>query len=97
MPNQRNKNVHRYRAMVKFGRDIKNGDKFTQRELQYYMNNYIGVSGRRHKQTTVSKIQLTSLLRMHPNFRYWPAERKTATGEWSYIETEDEIIRGVIK
>jgi hypothetical protein len=88
MPNQRNKNVHRYKAMVKYGREVMNGEKFRQAHLMDYMNNYIGVSGRRHKQTTVSKIQLTSLLRMHPNFRYWPSTYKT--GEWSYIELEEE-------
>lgn len=93
MPNQRNKNVHRYKAMVKFGREVKQGSRFRQAELADYMNNYIGVSGRRHKQTTVTQIQLTSLLRMHPNFRYWPAAGSIAgkrTGKWSFMELEEE-------
>jgi len=82
----RNKNVHRYKAMIKFGKE-QGGERFRQASLQHYMNNYIGVNGRRHKQTTVSQIQLTSLLRMHPNFRYWPSGKNT--GEWSYIDEEE--------
>tara|TARA_R100001015_G_C4617914_1_gene174302 strand:+ start:270 stop:536 length:267 start_codon:yes stop_codon:yes gene_type:complete len=83
----RNKNYHRYKAMVKFGKETE-GERFMLAQLADYMNNYIGTNGRIHKQTTVSQIQLTSLLRMHPNFRYWPTSGRT--GEWSYFEDEEE-------
>lgn len=85
---QRNKNVHRHAAMKKFSKRLKPGELFNQRTLRYYMNNYIGVNGRRHKQTTVTRIELTSLLRTHPSSMYQPAMNNT--GWWIYIGDEEE-------
>tara|TARA_R100000008_G_C3579829_1_gene167711 strand:+ start:1066 stop:1341 length:276 start_codon:yes stop_codon:yes gene_type:complete len=85
---------HKYKknAMVKFGKS-KGRELFYQSEMMHYMNTFVGVSGRISQQASTTVIQLTSLLRIHPDFRYHPARRETQTGKWQYIgqlEEEEE-------
>jgi len=84
------KHVYKKRAMVKFGKS-KGRELFYQSEMMQYMNTYIGVSGRISRQTATTPVQLTSLLRINPDFRFYPnAGRKSATGKWQYIGELDE-------
>ena len=83
------KHVYKKRAMVKFGKS-KGRELFYQSDMMQYMNTYIGVSGRISRQTATTPVQLTSLLRIHPDFRFHPANRPTQTGKWQYIGQLDE-------
>lgn len=83
------KHKYKKKAMVKFGKS-RNRELFYQAELMHYMNTYIGVSGRISQQAATTVVQLTSLLRMHPDFRYHPADRQTQTGQWQYVGQLDE-------
>lgn len=73
------KHTYKKRAMVKFGKK-KGRESFPQKELHDYMNTYVGVSGQISRQVAVTRIQLTNLLRLHPDFIYLPAKE-----EWYYI------------
>lgn len=53
--------------------------------MRYYLNNFIGVNGKIHKQTGTTAVQLTSLIRIHPDFRFYPSQEK-----WQYIGQLDE-------
>ena len=75
--------------MVKFGK-MKKREPFYLSEMRHYMNNYIGVSGRISQQAATTAIQLTSLIRIHPDFKFHPAHRQTKTGKWQYIGKLDE-------
>ena len=86
------KHVYKKRAMKKFGKS-KGRELFYLAEMRHYMNNYIGVSGRISQQASTTAIQLTSLIRIHHDFKFHPAQRKTQTGKWQYIgklEEEEE-------
>tara|TARA_R100000458_G_C8082192_1_gene116497 strand:+ start:264 stop:539 length:276 start_codon:yes stop_codon:yes gene_type:complete len=83
------KHVYKKRAMVKFGKS-KGRELFYQSEMMQYMNTYIGVSGRISRQAATTPVQLTSLLRINPDFRFHPANRPTQTGKWQYIGQLDE-------
>jgi hypothetical protein len=84
------KHTYKKNAMVKFGKS-KGREQFFQSEMMQYMNNYVGVSGRRSQHAGTTAIQLTSLLRIHPDFRFYPnAGRTSATGKWQYIGQLDE-------
>ena len=83
------KHTYKKRAMAKFGKS-KGRELFYQRELMGYMNTYVGVSGRVSQQASTTKVQLTSLLRIHPDFRYYPSSGQTSTGQWQYIGELDE-------
>ena len=69
--------------MVKFGK-TKKREPFYLSEMRHYMNTYVGVSGRISQQASTTAIQLTSLIRIHPDFRFHPSETKQ-TGQWQYI------------
>jgi len=73
------KHTYKKRAMVKFGKE-RGRESFTQKELHNYMNTYVGVSGQISRQVATTKVQLTNLLRLHPDFLYLPAKE-----EWRYI------------
>jgi len=73
------KHTYKKRAMEKFGKK-KGRESFPQRELLDYMNTYVGVSGRISQHAGTTKVQLTNLLRLHPEFVYLPAKE-----EWYYI------------
>ena len=64
-----NKHVYKKRAMVKFGK-MKGRDLFEFQEILYYLNNYIGVNGKLNKQTGTTPPQLSSLIKIHPDFKY---------------------------
>jgi len=78
------KHVYRKRAMIQFGKE-RERKLFSLNELRHYMNNYIGVSGKIHRSTGTTAVQLTSLIRIHPDFRYYPSQEK-----WQYIGQLDE-------
>lgn len=84
------KHTYKKNAMVKFGKS-KGREQFFQSEMRQYMNNYVGVSGRRSQHAGTTAIQLTSLLGIHPDFRFYPNSGRTrATGKWQYIGQLDE-------
>ena len=76
--------VYRKRAMIQFGKE-KGRKLFNLKEMRYYLNNFIGVNGKIHKQTGTTAVQLTSLIRIHPDFRFYPSQEK-----WQYIGQLDE-------
>ena len=78
------KHVYRKRAMIKFGKE-RGRQLFSLNEMRHYLNNYIGVNGKIHKQTGTTAVQLTSLIRIHPDFRYYPSQEK-----WQYTGQLDE-------
>tara|TARA_R100001463_G_scaffold128611_1_gene187130 strand:+ start:1054 stop:1311 length:258 start_codon:yes stop_codon:yes gene_type:complete len=78
------KHTYKKRAMVKFGKK-RGREYFTQKKLHDYMNTYVGVSGQISRQVATTKVQLTNLLRSHPDFLYLPAKE-----EWQYIGKLDE-------
>jgi len=82
------KHTYKKRAMVKFGK-TKKREPFYLSEMRHYMNNYIGVSGRISRQAATTAIQLTSLIRIHPDFRFHPSVTEQ-TGQWQYIGQLDE-------
>ena len=83
------KHVYKKRAMVRFGKS--QGRKlFYQAEMMHYMNNYIGVSGRISRQAGTSVVQLTSLLRIHYDFKFYPTHDSNKVGQWQYIGKLDE-------
>ena len=84
------KHTYKKNAMVKFGK-TKKRKRFYLSEMRHYMNNYVGVSGRVSQHAGTTAIQLTSLIRIHPDFRFHPnSGRKSATGQWQYIGKLDE-------
>ena len=79
------KHTYKINAMVKFGK-MKKRTLFSLAEMRHYMNNYVGVSGRVSQHAGTTAIQLTSLIRIHPDFVFYPnAGRKSAVGLWQYI------------
>jgi len=78
------KHVYKKRAMVKFGK-MKGRELFEFQEILYYLNNYIGVNGKPNKQTGTTPPQLSSLIKIHPDFKYHPDESK-----WEYIGPLDD-------
>ncbi len=75
------KHTYKKRAMVRFGKE-KGRESFLQRELHNYMNTYVGVSGQISRQVATTRVQLSNLLRTHPDFIYLPAIE-----EWQYVGT----------
>jgi len=82
------KHIYKRRAMTKFGQEKGVGTPFRLTELLEYMRVFKGVNGKIHKSVPTTHIQLTSLLRIHPNFRFLPSDGNR--GKWIYMEDEEE-------
>ena len=82
------KHIYKRRAMVQFGKEKGIGVPFRLTELLEYMRVFKGVNGKIHKSVPTTHIQLTSLLRIHPNFGFLPSMGNR--GRWIYIEDEEE-------
>jgi len=82
------KHIYKRRAMTKFGKEKGVGEPFRLAELLEYMRTFKGVNGKIHKSVPTTHIQLTSLLRIHPNFGFLPSFGNT--GRWYYKEDEEE-------
>jgi hypothetical protein len=82
------KHAYKRKAMVKFGMMKGIGEPFRLTELLEYMRTFKGVNGKIHRSVPTTHIQLTSLLRIHPNFGFLPSFGNT--GRWYYKEGEEE-------
>ena len=88
-PFGKKKHIYRRRAMVEFG-ESKGRELFYLSEMMDFLNNYVGASGQRHKNTGTHTAQLITLIKQHPDFRYYPNGPNVKTGLWQYIGTTDE-------
>ena len=82
------KHIYKRRAMTQFGEEKGIGEPFRLAELLEYMRTFKGVNGKVHKSVPTTHIQLTSLIRIHPQFRYLPSVGNT--GQWVYMGSEEE-------
>ena len=82
------KHIYKRKAMTRFGEEKGVGVPFRLAELLEYMRTFKGVNGKVHKSVPTTPIQLTSLIRIHPDFRYLPSIENT--GHWVYMGSEEE-------
>lgn len=83
------RHIYRRRAMVEFGKS-RGRSHFALSEMVDFLNNYVGVSGKKHKNTGTHNAQLISLIKQHPDFRYYPSGPTVKSGLWQYIGILDE-------
>ena len=62
------KHIYKRRAMIQFGEEKGIGVPFTLSEMLDYMASYKGVNGKIHKSVASTPMQLSNLLRVHPQF-----------------------------
>ena len=75
--------------MVAFGKK-KGRELFYLSEMLYFLNHYIGANGQVHRNTASSTVQLTRLIKFHPDFKYYPSGPYVRTGQWQYIGKLDD-------
>ena len=83
------RHIYRRRAMVEFGKS-RGRSQFALSEMVDFLNNYVGVNGKKHKNTGTHNAQLISLIKQHPDFRYYPTGPNVKSGLWQYIGILDE-------
>ncbi len=83
------RHIYRRRAMVEFGKS-RGRSHFALSEMVDFLNNYVGVNGKKHKNTGTHNAQLISLIKQHPDFRYYPSGPNVKSGLWQYIGILDE-------
>ena len=82
------KHIYKRKAMTQFGKEKGIGEPFRLAELLEYMRTFKGVNGKVHKSVPTTAIQLTSLIRIHPQFRFLPSAGNR--GMWLYMGGEEE-------
>jgi|TARA_E500000305_G_scaffold108846_1_gene112122 hypothetical protein len=82
------KHIYKRKAMTRFGEERGVGEPFRLAELLEYMRTFKGVNGKVHKSVPTTHIQLTSLIRIHPHFRFLPSAGNR--GMWVFMGSEEE-------
>ena len=83
------RHIYRRKAMGEFGKS-RGRELCSLSEMVDFLNNYLGVSGKNHKNTGTHTAQLISLIKQHPDFRYYPNGPNVKSGLWKYIGEMDE-------
>ena len=82
------RHIYRRRAMVEFGKS-RGRSHFALSEMVDFLNNYVGVSGKKHKNTG-TRNATNQPHQQHPDFRYYPSGPNVKSGLWQYIGILDE-------